>query len=74
MADMFANAFECYEQLQDWDGLLQCMHKYREKFSESDKKNFVEKYVPVALNSLYQLYANLNPEAAQNISEMTTGQ
>lgn len=43
------------------------MHKYQDKFSESDKKNFVEKYVPVALNSLYQLYANLNPDAAQSM-------
>ena len=69
-AGLFASAFECYEQLQDWDGLLQCMHKYRDKLNETDRKNFIEKYVPVALNSLYQLYANINPEVAQNIESM----
>jgi len=67
MAGLFANAFECYEQLQDWDGLLQCLHKHRDKLSQADEKNFTDKYVPIALNELYQLYANLNPEGAQTM-------
>lgn len=47
------------------------MHKYREKFSEADNKNFINKYVPIALNSLYQLYTNLDPEGANNLGVMT---
>ena len=47
------------------------LQKYRNKFSEADKNNFVNKYVPIALNSLYQLYANMDPEAAQNLDQVT---
>ena len=52
-AELFANAFECYEELQDWEGLLHCMKTNRNKFSVADNKNFIDKYVPIALNSLY---------------------
>ena len=71
LAGLFASAFECYEELQDWDGLLQCLHKNKDKFSDSDNKNFIDKYVPIALNEVYQLYANLDPEGAANLGVMT---
>ena len=69
-AGLFANAFECYEELQDWEGLLQCLHANRDKFTEKDSKSYIDKYVPIALNSLYQLYANLDPEGADQMGVM----
>ena len=63
-AGLFANSFECYEQLEDWDGLIQCLNLYKDKFQIDERQAYIEKYFPIALNSVYQLYANLDPEGA----------
>lgn len=31
-AHLFANAFECYERLEDWEGLLICLSKNKDFF------------------------------------------
>lgn len=75
-AGLFANAFECYERLEDWDGLLLCLNQFKDNFNESERQSYVEKYFPIALNSLYQLFANLDPEAGEalgGISEENKG-
>lgn len=56
-AKLFTNAFQCYEQLEDWDGLIQCLYKFREQFGSKEWSNLLEKYLPIALNSVYQLYS-----------------
>ena len=64
---LFANAFECYERLEDWDGLIQCLNQYKDKFQANERGAYIERYFPIVLNSVYQLYANLDPEGAQQV-------
>jgi hypothetical protein len=62
-AKLFANAFECFERLQDWEGLLLCLSRNKDFFKKEERESLVEKYFPIALNQLYQLYSNLDPMA-----------
>ena len=52
-AGLFANAFECYERLEDWEGLVTCLHKNKDKLDWQERATYVEKYFPIALNSVY---------------------
>lgn len=52
-SNLFANAFECYERLEDWEGLLICLSKNKNFFKQQEKDSLIEKYFPIALNSLY---------------------
>ena len=61
-ASLFANAFECYEKLEDWDGLIQCLHKYKDKFSDMERSAYIDKYFPIALNSVIQLYGGIESD------------
>ena len=60
-AQLFANAFECYERLQDWEGLLMCLSQNKHYFGKEERESLIEKYFPIALNQLYTLYATLDP-------------
>lgn len=60
-AQLFANAFECFERLQDWEGLLVCLSNNKHYFRKEERESLVEKYFPIALNQLYTLYATLDP-------------
>lgn len=60
---LFANAIDCYERMEDWEGLIICLHKYKDRFSSIEKESLIEKYFPIALNSVYNLYASLDPDA-----------
>lgn len=49
-------AIECYEQIKEWEILLHCLNRNQDKFDESVRMNLVNKYVPIALNNIYQTY------------------
>ena len=49
-AGLFANAFECYERLGDWEGLLMCLSKNKDFFKKEERESLIEKYFPIALN------------------------
>lgn len=51
-AKLFANAFECYERTENWDALMKCLHKNKDHFSATDRQALVDKYFPIALNSV----------------------
>ena len=53
---LFANSFECYERSEDWEGLIQCLYANKDKFSAVDREALIEKYFPLALNSVYKFY------------------
>lgn len=61
-ASLFANAFESYERLEDWDGLIQCLHTFGDKLAPEERKAYIAKYFPLALNSVYQMYAGNDSE------------
>ena len=52
-ARLFTSAIQCYEQLEDWDGLIQCLYKYKDHYGAQEKQALLEKYFPIALNSVY---------------------
>ena len=60
-AGLFANAFECYERLEDWEGLLLCLSHNKLFFKKEERESLIEKYFPIALNQLYHVYSNLDP-------------
>ncbi len=75
-AQLFANAFDCYERLEDWEGLILCLHKFKDRFNPIERVSLIEKYFPIALNSVYNLYASLDPEtqeAGDMLSEENKG-
>lgn len=62
-AGLFANAFECFERMQDWEGLLMCLSNNKNFFKKEERESLIEKYFPIALNQLYTLYSTLDPMA-----------
>ena len=49
----YIKALECYEHKEDWEGLLACLSRSKNHMSNSTKETFINKYVPVALNSIF---------------------
>ena len=54
--DMALRAIETYEQVKEWELLLMCLNRSQDKFGESERQSLINKYVPVALNNIYQQY------------------
>jgi tetratricopeptide (TPR) repeat protein len=72
-AGLFANAFECYERLEEWDSLLLCLYKHKARFGAKELESLLEKYLPVALNSCYQMYNLMSVEGQEGLSEENRG-
>ena len=53
-SNMMPRAIQCYEITESWDQLLHSLSKSKDKFKEEERQSLVNKYVPVALNSLYR--------------------
>ena len=54
--DMFLRAIECYEQIGEWEMLLNCLNRNQHKLGENERQSLINKYVPIALNNIYQAY------------------
>jgi hypothetical protein len=71
---LFTNAFECYERLEDWDSLVLCLHRHKDQFGKKEREALLEKYFPIALNSVYTLYgAAAGYEDNEMLSEENRG-
>jgi tetratricopeptide (TPR) repeat protein len=57
-ADLFSDrgdyirAIECYSLAQLWDKLLHCLHRHKDIIPSEERKKYVYKYMPVALEAL----------------------
>ncbi|CDW72543.1 lupus brain antigen [Stylonychia lemnae] len=56
-ANLITKSIECYESCGEWEQLLHCLHRNKEFFKLEERQSLINKYVPVALNSLYKLYS-----------------
>lgn len=56
-AKLVTKAIECHESAGDWEQLLHCLHRNKDFFKPEERQALINKYVPVALNSLYKLYS-----------------
>lgn len=56
-ANLITKSIECYEASGEWEQLLHCLHRNKEFFRQEERQSLINKYVPVALNSLYKLYS-----------------
>ena len=56
-AGLVTKAIECYESNGDWEQLLHCLHRNKDHFKAEERQSLINKYVPVALNSLYKQYS-----------------
>jgi tetratricopeptide (TPR) repeat protein len=56
-AGLVTKAIECLEANGDWEQLLHCLHRNKDFFKAEERQALINKYVPVALNSLYKLYS-----------------
>jgi hypothetical protein len=52
---LYLRSFECYEYEKDWEGLLQCLYRNKNKFLKYERDSLINRYVPVALNSIYHI-------------------
>ena len=52
---MMPRAIECYEMIGAWEQLLNSLNRCKDQFKEEERQSLVNKYVPVALNSLYKM-------------------
>jgi hypothetical protein len=50
---MVSRAIECYERIEAWERLLQCLHESKAAFKQADRESLANKYIPIALNKLY---------------------
>jgi hypothetical protein len=60
--NIIIRAIECYEANGDWELLLHCLNRNKEFFKDEERQALVNKYVPIALNSLYKLYTQEDGE------------
>jgi len=56
-AGLVTKSIECLEANGDWEQLLHCLHRNKDFFKAEERQALINKYVPVALNSLYKLYS-----------------
>jgi len=59
---LITRAIECYEQLGAWEQLLHCLHQNSGCFREDERQRLANRYIPIALNKLYLLLTNEEPE------------
>ena len=52
---LYLKAFECFEYEKDWDGLLLCLNRNKVKFLPHERDSLINRYVPIALNSIYYI-------------------
>ena len=57
-SNLILRALECYEYLRDWEGVLLCLNRNKNQFQESQKESLINKYVPIALNSIFRMLNN----------------
>ncbi|CAI2383785.1 unnamed protein product [Moneuplotes crassus] len=50
---VYLRAFECYEEL-DWESLILCLSRNKDKFNTSERDNLINMYLPKALSGIYQ--------------------
>lgn len=62
-------AFECYELEEDWEGLLLCLNRQKHKFRPLERDTLINRYVPIALNSIYHLMNNENDDEQRKLEE-----
>ena len=61
-ANLITKAIECLESSGEWEQLLHCLHRNKDFFRAEERQSLINKYVPVALNSLYKLYSQEDEE------------
>ena len=66
---MLLRAIECYEQIGEWELLLHCLNRGQNQFGDAERLGLINKYVPIALNKIYQQYS----KDSQNIKEKNFG-
>ena len=52
---LILKALECYEYLLDWEAILMCLNRNKDKFKEAELESLTNKYVPIALNSIFNM-------------------
>jgi hypothetical protein len=73
-ANLVTRAIECYEANGDWEQLLHCLHRNKEFFKLEERQSLINKYVPVALNTLYKLYSQENDSEDEESGEAGRGE
>lgn len=48
----YVRAIECYSLCEQWDKLIHCLNKYKNLIPAEERKKYVYKYIPVALEAL----------------------
>ena len=61
-ANLITKSIECFEACGEWEQLLHCLHRNKDFFKQEERQSLINKYVPVALNSLYKLYSEEDEE------------
>ena len=54
--NIMPRAIECYEITQSWEQLLNSLSRCKDQFKDEERQALVNKYVPIALNSLYKQF------------------
>jgi len=66
---MMPRAISCYEMTQSWDQLLHSLSRSKDQFKEEERQSLVNKYVPIALNSLYKMLSQESSGALSTIEK-----
>jgi tetratricopeptide (TPR) repeat protein len=48
----YVRAIDCFSLAQNWDRLIRCLHHYKDLIPSDERRKYVYKYMPVALESL----------------------
>ena len=54
-SNLILKALECYENLQNWEEILLCLNRNKGQFKEIERESLINKYVPIALNSIFRM-------------------
>ena len=59
---LILKALEWYEYLWDWEAILLCLSRNKSLFKDNEKESLINKYVPIALNSIFRMIDSSNKE------------
>ena len=59
---LILKSLECYEHLWDWEAILLCLNRNKALFKDIEKETLINKYVPLALNSIFRMIDSSNNE------------
>ena len=60
-----SNAIIAYEKVEQWEKILQCIHKFKSELAEDHRIKLVKKYIQLGLKAMFEEFERANEEVVK---------